>query len=128
MMKKSMLFSSVLAAALIFTGCSNEAKPAAESTAATATAPTTGENVINIEASNWKFNQDRFEVKAGQPVTVNLKSTEGYHGIVIDGLGVEITKEGRHTFTPDKPGEYQIMCSIPCGTDHGKMTATLVVK
>ncbi len=123
--KWSFLYSSVIAASLIFAGCSNEAKPAQD---AAASAPASGENVVSLEASNWKFNQEKFEVKAGQPVTINLKSTEGVHGIIVEGLGIEISKEGSKTFTPDKPGEYKILCSIPCGPDHGKMVSTLVVK
>jgi cytochrome c oxidase subunit 2 len=121
----SILASTMIVASLIFAGCSNETKPAATESSAPAAS---GENVINIEASNWKFNQETFEAKAGQPVTLNFNSKEGVHGIVIEGLDVEIQQKGSKTITPDKPGEYKIVCSIPCGPDHGKMTATLVVK
>jgi cytochrome c oxidase subunit 2 len=123
--KWTLLASTVLAASMLFAGCSGETKPAATTQSA---APASGENVVNIEASNWKFNQDRYEVKAGQPVTINFTSKEGVHGLVVDGLGIEIQQQGSKTFTPDKPGEYKMFCSIPCGPDHGKMTATLVVK
>lgn len=128
MKKKWMtICSSAVVATFLITGCSsNEAKPAAGDAAASA--PAAGENVINIEASNWKFNQETFEAKVGQPVTINFKTTEGVHGITIDGLGVDISREGSETITPEKAGEYQILCSIPCGPDHGKMIAKLVVK
>lgn len=126
MKKWPFLFFSVIAASVIFAGCANEAKPAADTAAPAASA--TGENVLNIEASNWKFNQDKFEAKAGQPITINFKSVEGVHGLAVEGLDVDIAKEGSKTFTPDKPGEYKITCSIPCGPDHDKMISTLVVK
>jgi cytochrome c oxidase subunit 2 len=129
--KWSFFVSSMMAASLIFAGCSGESSsgnsnPAAAETSAQA--PASGENVVNIEASNWKFNQEKYEVKAGSPVTINFKSTEGVHGISIEGLDVDIEREGSKTITPDKPGEYKIVCNIMCGPDHGKMTATLVVK
>jgi cytochrome c oxidase subunit 2 len=124
--KWSMILSAVAVSAVMLAGCGGEAKPATQETSQSA--PAASGNAITIEASNWKFNQDKFEVKVGEPVTINFKSVEGYHGITIDGLGVEIQKEGSKTITPDKPGEYQIVCSIPCGPDHGKMAATLVVK
>jgi cytochrome c oxidase subunit 2 len=121
-----LLVSSMMAASLLFAGCSGESKPAATETSQPA--PASGENVVNIEASNWKFNQEKYEVKAGTPVTINFKSAEGIHGIGIEGLDVNIEREGSKTITLDKPGEYKIFCSIMCGPDHGKMTATLVVK
>lgn len=127
MKKWGYILSAVIASAVLLTGCGGESKPQAAATT-NQSAPAASGNSINIEASNWKFNQEKFEVKAGEPVTINFTSTEGYHGIVIDGLGVDIQKEGSATITPDKPGEYQIVCSIPCGTDHVKMVATLVVK
>lgn len=124
--KWTFLTTSLVAASLIFAGCSGESKPA--STDSAQQAPASGDNVVNIEASNWKFNQEKYEVKAGSPVTINFKSAEGVHGISIEGLDVSLDKEGSKTITPDKPGEYKIICSIMCGPDHGKMAATLVVK
>jgi len=127
MKKWSLILGAAAVSAMLLTGCGGETKqPAAQQTAQPAPAATG--NSITIEASNWKFNQDTYEVKAGEPVTIHFKSTEGYHGITIDGLGVDIQKEGSTTITPEKPGEYPIACSIPCGTDHVKMTAKLVVK
>lgn len=127
-MKKNwlLMITSMIAAMMVLAGCGGESKPAATETSQTA--PAASGNVVTIEASNWKFNQDTFEVKAGEPVTINFKSAEGFHGITIDGLDVNIEKEGSATITPDKPGEYKIFCNVACGPDHGKMTATLVVK
>ncbi|MFY0544754.1 cupredoxin domain-containing protein [Brevibacillus sp. H7] len=126
MKKWGFILSTLVVSAVMLAGCGGESKPQATETSQSA--PAASGNAINIEASNWKFNQDKFEVKAGEPVTINFKSAEGFHGITIEGLDVNIQKEGSKTITPDKPGEYQILCSIPCGPDHGKMAATLVVK
>ncbi len=96
-------------------------------------APAAPENVetdqtVDIVATNFKFNQDKFYVKAGEEVTVNLTSEEGVHGVFIEGVKAEIKeKDGTVKFTPDKAGEYKIYCSVFCGEGHGDMTATLVV-
>ncbi|QQE75303.1 cupredoxin domain-containing protein [Brevibacillus composti] len=134
-MKKTWgLLISAVAISAMLAGCGADKKetaagggeqaPAASGEQAAASA----DNTINIEASNWKFNQDTFEVKAGEPITINFKSTEGYHGIGIEGLDVDIQNEGSKTITVDKAGEYKIFCNVLCGPDHGKMIATLVVK
>ncbi len=88
---------------------------------------TTNQNV-DIVATNFAFNEDKFYVKAGEEATVNLTSEEGTHGIAIKGLDVAIDEpNGTAKFTPTEAGEYQIVCSVYCGAGHGDMTATLVV-
>lgn len=127
--KWGMLVSAVAFSAMLLTACGGESKDQAANATqnASASAATTG-TAINIEASNWKFNQDMFEVKAGEEFTVNFKSAEGFHGIGIEGTDVEIQKEGSKTLKIDKPGEYKIFCNVICGPDHGNMVAKLVVK
>ncbi|WP_246010988.1 cupredoxin domain-containing protein [Brevibacillus nitrificans] len=127
--KWGLLVSAVAFSAMLLTACGGESKDQAASGTPSAAAPvaTTG-TAINIEASNWKFNQDTFEVKAGEEFTVNFKSAEGFHGIGIEGTDFELQKEGSKTLKIDKAGEYTIFCNVICGPDHGKMVAKLVVK
>ncbi|WP_432774952.1 cupredoxin domain-containing protein [Brevibacillus gelatini] len=127
--KWTLLVSAVAFSAMLMTACGGEKEQAANTNTATETsaAATTG-TAINIEASNWKFNQDTYEVKAGEEFTINFSSTEGFHGIGIEGLDVDIQKDGSKTLKVDQPGEYKIFCNVICGPDHGKMVATLVVK
>lgn len=127
MKKKWGLFVSAAAlSAMLLTACGGESKDQAASSTSTPAA-TTG-TAINVEASNWKFNQDTYEVKAGEEFTINFKSAEGFHGMGIQGMDVDIQKEGSKTMKIDKAGEYTIFCNVICGPDHGKMTAKLVVK
>lgn len=126
-MKWGLLMSAVAVSAMLMTACGGETKDQAASGNEAPAAATSGTQV-NIEASNWKFNQDKFEVKAGEEFTINFKSVEGYHGIGIEGLDVDLQKDGSKTLKVDQPGEYTIYCNITCGPDHGKMIATLVVK
>lgn len=124
--KWGLLISSVALSAMLMTACGGD-KDQAASTDAAAPATTTGTQV-NIEASNWKFNQETYEVKAGEEFTINFKSTEGYHGIGIQGLDVDLQKDGSKTMKIDTAGEYTIFCNVICGPDHAKMVAKLVVK
>ncbi|CAM3350037.1 MULTISPECIES: cupredoxin domain-containing protein [Brevibacillus] len=126
-MKWGLLVSAVAVSAMLMTACGGETKDQAASGNEAPAAASSGTQV-NIEASNWKFNQDTFEVKAGEEFTINFKSTEGFHGIGIEGLDVDLQKDGSKTLKVDQPGEYKIFCNITCGPDHGKMVATLVVK
>lgn len=85
-------------------------------------------NVVNVEAVNFAFNKDKYYVKAGKEVTIHLTSKEGTHGIAIPDLNVSIDEpNGTVKFTPTKPGEYEMVCSVFCGAGHGDMKATLVV-
>ncbi|WP_289136907.1 cupredoxin domain-containing protein [uncultured Brevibacillus sp.] len=125
--KWGLLVSAVALSAMLMTACGGESKDQAASGNSAAPAATSG-TAVNIEASNWKFNQDTFEVKAGEEFTINFKSTEGFHGIGIQGLDVDIQKDGSKTMKIDEAGEYTIFCNVICGPDHGKMVAKLVVK
>ncbi|OGA52452.1 MAG: hypothetical protein A3F74_23170 [Betaproteobacteria bacterium RIFCSPLOWO2_12_FULL_62_58] len=84
-------------------------------------------NVIDIAADMSGFTRKEVRVKAGQPVTVRLRSLDnshhtdggGKHQWAVDELGVNIIAppEGSSskTFTPDKPGTYTFYCDICCG-------------
>ena len=84
-------------------------------------------NVIDIAADMGGFTRKEIRVKAGEPVTVRLRSLDnshhtdggGKHQWAVDELGVSIIApaEGSSykTFTPDKPGTYTFYCDICCG-------------
>ncbi|WP_026700653.1 cupredoxin domain-containing protein [Salibacterium aidingense] len=82
---------------------------------------------VDITATNWEFNKEHFTDPAGEEVTFHLTSEEGMHGIEIEGTDVNIEGEGSATATLD-PGEYTIMCNVPCGEGHEDMVATLTVE
>lgn len=131
MKKKSMVLASVLVLMIVLAACGanseensgNEGGESGEPQESTAT-----NNTLDIDATNFNFGQEEFRVKVGEPVTVNLKSTEGMHGLAIDEFDVDISGEGTVEFTPEKPGEYTIYCSIPCGEGHNDMKSTLIVE
>lgn len=84
-------------------------------------------NEVNIVATDFEFNQDKFVVQSGEEVTITLTNEEGHHGIAINELGVKIEGDGEAVIIPEDPGEYEIYCNIFCGEGHAEMVATLVV-
>jgi cytochrome c oxidase subunit II len=102
-------------------------EPAASNNAAANNGAAAG-NVVDLTATNYKFDQDVYKVKAGE-VTFNLKNAEGIHGVKISNTDVKLSNDTTtQTVTLDNPGEYEISCSIPCGPGHVKMKAKLIVE
>lgn len=126
-MKKTLMAVTALFIMLGLAACgSQEGKSASVSPAASADA---NAQQLNIVASNFKFDQAEYKVKAGQPVAVTLKSAEGVHGLEIKGQNVRLdNKKSTATFTPDKKGKYDIVCTIPCGSGHINMRSVLIVE
>jgi cytochrome c oxidase subunit 2 len=147
-MKKSrfaMIAATAVAIGMILTACGSDDKSAENntnkqteqtnsgSTDSNKNSQSTGnEQVVNITASNWKWELDKTEVKAGQPVKLVVTGKEGLHGLTVMGADAKIKnippgKTETVTFTPDKEGELKLVCSVACGTGHSTMTATLKV-
>ncbi len=90
--------------------------------------------IINIEAAMDGFDVPEIRVKAGEQVTINLRSLDnsmhtdggGKHQFAIDELGVNLVAQpmstNSTTFTATKPGEYTFYCDICCG---GKANPTM---
>lgn len=120
-MKKIAFWAIAAAVVLALTGCgAQESKPAGGAAA--------GE--LKIEASNWKFDQAEYKVKAGEPVKLTVVNKGGVHSVAIKEFAVDVQGGKSTTFTPDKPGSYDILCNIPCGSNeqHTGMKATLIVE
>lgn len=85
---------------------------------------------IEIESRAFFFKPDVFEVKAGEPVTVMVRSF-GNHNFSIDELNIHIpTPDGQTTkieFTPKEKGVYRYYCSLPGHREAGQI-GTLVVQ
>jgi len=81
---------------------------------------------VTITATNWEFDQKVYDVKAGQPVKLNLVNDSGYHTLKVQGVNVDVTTDKPAVFTLE-PGEYEIICNIQCGAGHMDMKAKLVV-
>ncbi|HVA27256.1 MAG TPA: cupredoxin domain-containing protein [Candidatus Baltobacteraceae bacterium] len=85
-----------------------------------------------LVASNWTFSHTALTAHVGVPMTLQLTSKEGVHGIQSDDLGIPNTmvipgKTVTVTFTPKKAGTYVVHCSVPCGSGHATMAFTVNV-
>jgi cytochrome c oxidase subunit 2 len=129
-----LVFTTLLAASLLFAGCSSndtaDAGAGQEAGSAdVAKEGATGETVdIVLTAKNFEFDQEVYEVPLGATVNVTIVNDEGYHTAMIEGYKVDVKPDNTMTFVADKAGEFQIICSTMCGTGHADMKSKLVVK
>lgn len=91
-----------------------------------------GIRVIAVKASRYKFEPDPIVVRLGEKVRLVVTSTDVAHGIVIQEFNVKLSipagKTERIEFIADKQGEFQAYCSVYCGSGHGRMRASFIVK
>ena len=96
-------------------------------------APTTDPiRTVDVALSRYAFSPERIEVHVGEPVRLNVVSTDGTHGFEVRALGlkVRVPKRGAAVaidLTPREAGTYRISCSEYCGTGHSRMQAWLIV-
>ncbi|WP_438347280.1 cytochrome C oxidase subunit II [Paenibacillus sp. FA6] len=84
---------------------------------------------VIIKATNYSFDQQEYRISKGVPVKIVFENEEGNHGIMIPGLDLQLsTKKSSKVITPDETGEYEIICSVFCGTGHSGMISKLIVE
>lgn len=88
--------------------------------------------VIRITASKFHFTPDRITLTKGQPVTLEVTSTDITHGFMIRALKIDTDlKPGKVTriaVTPAAAGTFRGICDHYCGSGHGGMKMTVVVE
>jgi cytochrome c oxidase subunit 2 len=88
--------------------------------------------VVTITASKFHFTPDHVTLTKGQPVTIELISTDTTHGFLIRALKIDtdITpgKATDITVTPATAGTFKAICDHYCGFGHGGMKMTVVVQ
>lgn len=90
---------------------------------------TEGGPQLKLVASNWTFDKPEYTVKAGEKVKVSLQIKEGIHAVQIKDLNIALDKANPSAeVTFDKPGTYEIVCTLPCGPGHADMKSKLVVQ
>jgi cytochrome c oxidase subunit II len=86
---------------------------------------------IEVTAKRFEFAPAEITLKKGQPVVLELKSTDAAHGLRFRELDLNIKVGAGGTteiqFTPDKVGDFVGHCSVFCGSGHGTMALTLHV-
>jgi cytochrome c oxidase subunit 2 len=88
--------------------------------------------IVKVTASKFHFTPDHITLVRGQPVTLQLTSTDATHGFMIRALKIDMDiKPGKvtaMTVTPANAGTFKAICDHYCGLGHGGMKMTVVVE
>ena len=131
-MRPSLTLALIAVLALLTTACGST-QPAAAAKGSAPVATGTAQEVT-VTATEMVFSPSTVEVTAGQPVRLTLRN----NGVVehnwqtqIGAEAVVVTARPRQsastTFTPQTPGTYKVICSVP-GHEQAGMVGTLTVK
>jgi cytochrome c oxidase subunit 2 len=87
--------------------------------------------VVKIMASKYQFIPDHITLTKGEPITIQLTSTDRMHGFLLRALKIDSTiepgKTTSITVTPDAVGTFKAICDHYCGIGHGGMKMTVAV-
>lgn len=132
-MSKRLTFAIALVAiAMLAVACGGGGAKQNDSSSSSAATATSGQNV-EVALSDFKFTPSNLTVKQGDTVTVTLKNDGAVaHDFKIEAFGVEseLVRPGQSatlTFTADKTGQFEIICTEPGHAASG-MKGTLVVQ
>jgi|HigsolmetaGSP12D_1036236.scaffolds.fasta_scaffold02905_2 cytochrome c oxidase subunit 2 len=81
-----------------------------------------------VKASNWKYDQATYTIPKDTPVRITLENDQGAHGLAIDKAGVKLDSGHPSKVVSLPAGEYDMYCSVICGTGHAQMKAKLIVQ
>ncbi|MBD8840273.1 MULTISPECIES: cytochrome C oxidase subunit II [Paenibacillus] len=129
-MKKGITWLAACMLILVLTACGG-AKQSAESgsNGTDADAGVTASEELVIKASNYEFDQPEYHLKKGVPVNIVYKNENGNHGILVPELNLQLdTRNSSKVITPDKVGEFEMSCSVFCGSGHSSMISKIIVE
>ncbi|GIP22484.1 cytochrome C oxidase subunit II [Paenibacillus sp. J22TS3] len=124
-MKKTiaLVLSSVL---LVILSACGAAKDSSSSQGETNVTP---KAELVIKATNYKFDQQVYHLKKDVPVKIVFENESGNHGVLIPKLNLQLDSEHKSAVvTPKETGEFEIACSVMCGTGHSQMISKIVVE
>jgi cytochrome c oxidase subunit 2 len=98
---------------------------------ALAVALASGERVVRIEASKFRYDPPTVTLKRGEPVVLELTSSDRSHGFKLVELGIDVKiLPGEVTqirVQPDTAGKFFFACDVFCGSGHEEMEGEIVV-
>jgi plastocyanin len=90
-----------------------------------------GARTIPVSATSYSFDPGTLTVAVGEPIAVELTSTDIEHDLVVDEVDLHVAAAQGETevggFTATEAGEYEMYCSVPGHREAG-MVGTLVVE
>ncbi|MGH9823107.1 MAG: cupredoxin domain-containing protein [Blastocatellia bacterium] len=88
-------------------------------------------HVVKLTAQRFAFEPSTITVKKGEPVVIEITSSDVPHGFALPDFNVQTEispgKTSRVSFTTDKAGEFTFACYIFCGSGHEEMSGTIKV-
>lgn len=87
--------------------------------------------VIQVVARQWEFEPSTITVELGSTVSLLLTSADVVHNFVILNYSIDVTLyPGKFTeleFQADLEGQFEIDCTIFCGSGHYEMSGLFIV-
>jgi len=87
---------------------------------------------ISVVMKKYEIQPAVIRVKSGEPVELDVTTADVQHGLDVPDLGIkESVQPGRTTritFTPQKKGQFKVLCGVICGPHHEDMMGKLVVE
>lgn len=87
---------------------------------------------VNLEAYQFGFTPDPIVVKKDDIVKFKITSRDVPHGVYIKEYGINTSVKKGETetieFIADKEGEFDILCSVYCGSGHSQMKGRFIVE
>lgn len=84
-----------------------------------------------LEHANGRREINELHIPVGQPVRLQMTSQDVIHSFFVPAFRLKAdVVPGRYTtlsFTPTRAGEFHLMCSEYCGTDHAAMGGRVIV-
>ncbi|GIP55114.1 MULTISPECIES: cytochrome C oxidase subunit II [Paenibacillus] len=124
-MKKTIAFMACSVLLLILAACGSGSGSGSSSEVSNVEP----EAELVIEATNYKFDQAEYHLKKDVPVKVIFKNAEGNHGMLVPGLKLQLSgKKDSAVIIPKETGEFELACSIMCGSGHSAMVSKIIVE
>lgn len=122
-MKKGVTWLAALMLILVLAACGSPKDSAASEPEVTAS-----EQLV-IKASNYEFDQPEYRLKRGVPVKIIYENVNGNHGLLVPELNLQLdTQKSSKVIIPDKIGEFEMSCSVFCGSGHSSMISKVIVE
>ncbi|WP_353621520.1 cytochrome C oxidase subunit II [Paenibacillus illinoisensis] len=129
MMKKTMAWLAACMLILVLAACGASNQSAGSDSSGESDAGVTASEELVIKASNYEFDQPEYHLKKGVPVNIVYENVNGNHGILVPELNLQLdTKNNSKVITPDKVGEFEMSCSVFCGSGHSSMISKIIVE
>ncbi|PZT53399.1 cytochrome C oxidase subunit II [Paenibacillus silvae] len=124
-MKKGMAWLAACMLILVLAACGNANNSKSQ---ASETEVAASEQLV-IKASNYEFDQPEYRIKKGVPVKIVYENVNGNHGLLVPELNLQLdTQKNSKVITPDKAGEFEMSCSVFCGSGHSSMISKIIVE